>query len=406
MSSNSYGPSTSSAPSFFDAPKLVPGQDRKRWRRDVLEWVSFTKDRAESGEKTAMANVRTMGYLLYHSLHTDYKAVLDHARDNGELVLAGGENQENAVKTIISLVGEDTPIDVTNRILASYQKLHACQRSDGEATSKFADRFRGLASEYMALAGISANGKDSQLIAMVLLQNAKLDENTSNAITIQLVAKAEARKRDALELQGNSVVKLSEATILDLKQKVEAAKNATDIVVQGNEAEAVPSIDHIRSIGEKIDIALDAIKGLVSVDSCSSGTPSNAPEIFLDDVHKALSTLKTTTTKQPSRMNVDLEKLTKKVNDFASMLGKRNPYGIGKGRPGSGEIGKEAQQARKSRLERLKARTKCNACGMKGHWAGDAECKGGDGKKDDEKDEEMEDEQDDAPTQHFPRRDQ
>ena len=117
MTSHSYGPSIREVPSFFDAPKLVPGQDRKRWRRDVLEWVDFTKERAESGEKTAKANVRTMGYLLYQALHDDYKSVLNHARDSGQLVLRGGIDQDSAVKTIIALVGEDTPIDVTNRIL-------------------------------------------------------------------------------------------------------------------------------------------------------------------------------------------------------------------------------------------------------------------------------------------------
>lgn len=58
----------------------------------------------------------------------------------------------------------------------------------------------------MALAGISANGNDSQLIAMMLLQNEKLDGNTSNAITIQLVAKEEARKRSVLESEGDDIV--------------------------------------------------------------------------------------------------------------------------------------------------------------------------------------------------------
>ena len=123
---------------------------------------------------------------------------LGQRRDHGDLVFDGdAEHQEAAVKTIIALVGEDTPVDVTNRILAAYQKLHACTRHIDEMPSKFAYRFRGLACEYMTLSGISVNGKESQLIAMVLLQNAKLDVNTSNAITIQLVSKAEARKANS-----------------------------------------------------------------------------------------------------------------------------------------------------------------------------------------------------------------
>lgn len=93
MSSYSYGPNKSSEPSLLEAPKLVPGQDRKRWRRDVLECVSFTRERANACEKTAMANVRTMGYPLYYSRHADYKAVVDYARDNGQLVLTGAQTR-------------------------------------------------------------------------------------------------------------------------------------------------------------------------------------------------------------------------------------------------------------------------------------------------------------------------
>lgn len=290
-----------------------------------------------------------MGYLLYHDLHTDYKAVLDHARENGELVLAGGANQEQAVKTIISLVGEDTPIDVTNRIPSDYQKLHACVRPENETKSNFADRFRGFTSEYMALVGISANGEDSQLIAMVLLENSKLDENTINAMTIQLVAKAALRKKTNMEYED--IAKLSTATIRELKQKIVADKNVTDTTGIGSEGETASSSDRIKSIGEKLDVIVEALDGLVSHDSCSSDKPGAAPEIFLDDVHKALSTLKSTSVKQPTRVNESIASLTKKVNGFASMLGKRN------GRPGAGGIFKPPHESNKSSLDRFKAST-------------------------------------------------
>ena len=109
-----------------------------------------------------------MGYLLYQALHPDYKAVLDNARDSGQLVMMGGSDLEEAVKKIIMLVGEDTPIDVTNRILGANQKLHACVRKNNYTESKLSDRFRRLSSEYMTLAIISANSKDSHMIPMVI----------------------------------------------------------------------------------------------------------------------------------------------------------------------------------------------------------------------------------------------
>lgn len=109
--------------------------------------------------------------MLYHALHQDYRAVLDDARGSWQLILAGGADQEHAVKTIIALDGEDALIIVKKWIFVAFQKMHACVRNQDEIPSKFAERLRRLASEYMDLAGISATGKDSQLIAMVLLQN-------------------------------------------------------------------------------------------------------------------------------------------------------------------------------------------------------------------------------------------
>ena len=374
MASNSYGPSTREVSSFFDAPKLVPGQDRKRWRRDVEEWVDFTKQRAESGEKTAKANVRTMGYLLYRALHPDYQAVLDHARDSGQLVLRGGEGQDEAVNTIVSLVGEDTPIDVTNRILSAYQKLHACVRKDEEMPSKFADRFRGLASEYMTLAGIAATGKDSQMLAMVLLQNARLDENTSNAITIQLVAKAESRKSATAASQVGTV-KVNVSTMNGFKSAANGlASDITDKLDEAGQDAPVLTSEFATGVADKAKALANDINTLLTPDTLAM-TPNSAPEVFLDDVHKALSTLKSSIVKKPSKKESSrIDSIAKQLNDVKSMLGKRKYPEPSDGKKGTEDDPKKTDGRKKSRMDRLKAKTKCKRCGQKGHWYKDPEC--------------------------------
>ena len=112
-------------------------------------------------------------------------------------MLCGGVNQEISVNTIIALVGEYTPIDSANRILNSYQKLQVCVRHKEEKPFKLADSFCGLSLEYMTLARISAEVKDSHMIAIVHFHNANTDENTSNAITKQFASKAKSRKVSA-----------------------------------------------------------------------------------------------------------------------------------------------------------------------------------------------------------------
>lgn len=181
----------------------------------MLEWVRFTKLHVGSEGNTTNANVRTF------ELHHDYKAVLDHARNSGQLIAARDADQGQAVKTIIALFGEETPIKVANRILAEYKNLHPCVHNQDEIPYKFADRFRGLALEYMALAEISATGKDSQLIAIVLSQNAKLVKNTSNAITIP--AKAEARKSE-IATSGSKLL-VGQTAIRYMKKQVTKIKD-------------------------------------------------------------------------------------------------------------------------------------------------------------------------------------
>ena len=78
--------------------RLLSGEDRRFLRRDVLEWVKFTKLRAASDAKTAKANTLTMAYMLYRALR-------HNARDHGDPLFDGdAEHQEKAVKAIIALV--------------------------------------------------------------------------------------------------------------------------------------------------------------------------------------------------------------------------------------------------------------------------------------------------------------
>jgi hypothetical protein len=58
---------------------------------------------------------------------------------------------------------------------------------------KFTVRYRGVASNYMDLANVSCNSKDSQLLAMVLLEDARLTPDTLSGAKLQLVQQAQQR---------------------------------------------------------------------------------------------------------------------------------------------------------------------------------------------------------------------
>lgn len=151
-----------------------------------------------------------------------------------------------------------------------------------------------------------------------------------------------------------------------------------------------------------------AINGIATSGTSPRKITNSVPEIFLEYVHKALSALKYSVAKRKTKMNKGLEALTKKVNHVASMLGKRNfidrnwqTFDEG------GSKNQEIEQKKKTRLARIKAKSRCHACREIGHWAGDAKCKkpkndpenGNDTKKND-------DDPEKKATQYFPKQDQ
>lgn len=112
--------------------------------------------------------------------------------------LVEGSDQVETVKKILGLIGDDTPIRITNRILAAYQKVHWFVHRDKEKTFQISDRFCGLASEYMVLAVIPTMDQGSQLLGMILLQNGKLRNVVGCLMKGQLLPCVRLRKHTSI----------------------------------------------------------------------------------------------------------------------------------------------------------------------------------------------------------------
>ena len=113
---------------------------------------------------------------------------------------------------------------------------------------------------------------------------------------------------------------------------------------------------------------MNIISNFTSPDSIVEQS-STAPEIFLDDVHKALSTLQSSSGGHKNgRESKDIASLTKQLAHATALLGKRNERELQAARS------EDEKKAKRTRVQSLKARTNCNACGKKGHWAGDKQC--------------------------------
>jgi hypothetical protein len=72
----------------------------------------------------------------------------------------------------------------------AYKAVHACTHYPNEPVDRFTVRYRGAASHYMDLANVASNSQDSQLLALVLLENTQLSPDTLQGAKFQPVQQA------------------------------------------------------------------------------------------------------------------------------------------------------------------------------------------------------------------------
>ena len=139
-----------------------------------------------------------------------------------------------------------------------------------------------------------------------------------------------------------------------------------DAIEQG----AAPTVtsEELSTFDVALEESLSIISSTSAVDSIVDKS-STAPEIFVDDVHKALSTLQSSAgVHKNDKESEEIVNLTKKLAHATALLGKRNEREL------QNQLSEDERKAKRERIQSLKARTKCNACGKIGHWAGDKQC--------------------------------
>ena len=140
--------------------------------------MSYIQRRAASGDKVCKSHAATLSDLLYAAVHPSYQKIIELEKSATLNFSAPTEKQPEVVQEIGRLIGHETPIESTTRLLTAYKAVHACTRYPNEPIDRFTVRYRGAGSHYMDLANIASNSKDSQILAMVLLENSHLKPDT------------------------------------------------------------------------------------------------------------------------------------------------------------------------------------------------------------------------------------
>ena len=263
------------------------------------------------------------------------------------------EQQEDMVEKILQLVAPDRPNDRVKRLQNLVKEIHMCTRKTTEDPAVYTSRFEGLAHDYLSQSSGQQGQLESQIFALMLIDNAKLPAQTVNALTLQLTADAKQRA-----VENDPIVYISFSQLSSLVDMITYAKESYGSIQQVDAC-------LLTDLSKNAD---DALKILRSYENMTRSQAALHP-IYLDDAATALRKLEMTETvddcsRQLQELKTSMMTLKRKHNlQFAGSHGNID----------EGSFRIQQPQSFKSIKER-KLVTSCASCGKKGHWWADRDC--------------------------------
>lgn len=319
-----------------DPPPFTLVTNKFKWRQQVRTWVRIVKRMSDGGCKIAKATNSALGDSLYLAVDESSRYLLDHALHTGELSLDPAEDdpdQSKMIEKILDIVAEESPTESIKRLVSMMQDVHQCVRHNNESPIVFARRFKGLASLYLNNCHSGNTIQDSQLFAMILLQNAKLPETTMNHLILQLIS--ESTTKGSSHISEN--VTLSEVKV---KSIMHSTANIASTLAQEHA--------DISICQQMINQTSEDLRIILELHDKRTKEFKNIPNLTLNAAARAVS-----------EISVNLTDGSEK-SLHGTMLGKRVIHH----QP-------EPSSNNKRRIpigEGPKANSNCKACGKKGHW--------------------------------------
>ena len=186
---------TSNETDYTKPPRFHPEVDFQDWRKRVAEWVATIKKAHDHGQDRRLSTRYTLlGQVFYtEALPIAQKSLVDDEISKGTIDLFTNEDPVKTVLAIVNLVAVDAPIAQVTRLINTYQAVVSCTRKKDERLSLFASRFRGLAGKHLRYCGVSPYSQTGQVLAITLLNNARLDDVVLTNAKMQLISLAQTR---------------------------------------------------------------------------------------------------------------------------------------------------------------------------------------------------------------------
>lgn len=305
----------------IEPPKFVTNQTNKVQYKDALSiWTDIIRSFAKFDHKS-QGRLDMIGLIVYMSCDAEAKAKLRAAETEGLLKLKGDANdpdRKKLITQILNTIAAESASEKIQREVSLLNDIHQCTRQTNETPETYANRFDAKVATYVHQKSDKNSSSDQQW-ALLLIQNAKLTPDTRNSITFQLTTGAAMRKHPITTLTTT----IHTSILQELIRAHQETNSATDEIARNTTQETIGRIIH-----EIIDIV-------------NKQTAENIPTITFAEAISVLRQVKISTEHAP----------------VSTLLAKRPTDDYYTNAP-----------RKRSRIEQIKATTKCIACGKVGHW--------------------------------------
>lgn len=388
-----------------DPPIFDPSGDLQVWRREIARWVDTIAQAAKKGQDKMYKTVfNTLANHLYdRGLPSASKSFVDEAQASGKINYKQND-QILAVQELVDLLAVEPPIAIVTRLISSFNKVSACVRHKSEDLSAFVSRFRGLAAEHMMHAGVSSNSQVGEILAITLLNNSNLSEETLSNAKMQLVGMAQSKANDpndpSASLPPSAISKLK-----DICNEGKEISESTNFQVS-EEQEATTLRENIITLRQKMKEFVARLSSALGEDEQEQGEvditsrllkPPERPRLNLDDAVTVIRNISFSSTKETISYtrseleNIIGQRINRAMMSVQATAGSRTrpiivpgstPTGIqkpGKTKKRRGGLNPNRNSGNEVNPKRSKQGTErdlyCFDCGSKNHIRGSADCR-------------------------------
>jgi hypothetical protein len=205
---------------------------------------------------------------------------------------------------------------IVSRLITTFTKVTTCKRKPKEDLNQFTSRFWGLAADHLMHANASTSSQTAEILAIILLNNALLTDETLTAANLELIRIAESRQvsspNSKEDVTNEDITELRQAiSSLDKRVSSDYNKIAKDADANDLEVTRRSTLRKVHSVLNRTKSTLGSLitqRSLIIRPSPYSDLVGQRLEFWLDDAIHVLKYLdQSATTIDSSRTSEQIE---------------------------------------------------------------------------------------------------